>query len=671
MAILKHISIMLLSIIIFSQAQAAEQSDKAQAQQPATNKTIQVPTGEVEDILFEFRPGVEWKVKEKNIEELAEKGESVVPMLIRCLRYKLPEELARRISESAEGKVMLTRADRSSLGVQECSAQTLIRIGKPAVPMLIESIYKQPETVGRVIGILGGIGDERAIPVSISVLSSNSYNWDEKATAAATLERMKAKEVIPYLIVALNGVDNDPYNNDKFLNYIADALAKLSGKSFGFTYVPEEDTRSKAGIIPAHYVFTGNYEQRQEAIRKWWLWWQENQQKAPTAKSSLISTVIKKLDNEYAGIAFYDNDSLTRDNNDTVSLRKVLFTDDPSLNNTLRVGENNSRLKTIRQLEANGSAQAIGILKDFLTTHGAERKLKQHTITALGRIGTPEAIDAIRQFESWSQNRFTQPGPFRLGKTEFAIDHFASYYLDPVAKTDDNGKTWAIFPWNRYGTQDIWLSFAEKDFWAEPVLLDLSGMPHLARVAAQAYDKKCLLRIQDDSVTILCDGNTVKSTIRGSLRDSDSDGLPDVVEMRLLTDSNNPDSDKDGIADGNDSNPLTPRHEDSNDAVEIRQAVFSILFATSSSRDAIVIVDTGDFAKQEYYGYAGVVLRSSQIRKGFTNITGLAIKLESPTNATATISDWEGTLAASVHEAKLKKFNGKWLVVEFMLTLIS
>jgi hypothetical protein len=245
--------------------------------------------------------------------------------------------------------------------------------------------------------------------------------------------------------------------------------------------------------------------------------------------------------------------------------------------------------------------------------------------------------------------------------------------LDLIAEaTDEKGKTWAIFPWNRYGKQDIWLtSSAEKDSWAQPILLDLPGMPYLVRVSDRVHDKKCQLQVEGDAVTVTCDGKTVRTSVGKSLTDSDSDGLPDIVEARLLTGPNNPDSDKDGIVDGNDSNPLTPRHEDSNDIVEIRQAVFSVLFATCESRDAIVVVDGGGFAKQEYYGFAGTVLRSAQKRKGFVNIMYLTVNLESTTSANASISDWEGPEARSVHEAKLKKIDGKWVVVEFMLTIIS
>ena len=47
------------------------------------------------------------------------------------------------------------------------------------------------------------------------------------------------------------------------------------------------------------------------------------------------------------------------------------------------------------------------------------------------------------------------------------------------------------------------------------------------------------------------------------------------------------------------------------------------------------------------------------------------MRIDSPTTASATISDYEGNLAGSEHDAKLEKINGKWVVVEFKMTWIS
>ena len=359
------------------------------------------------------------------------------------------------------------------------------------------------------------------------------------------------------------------------------------------------------------------------------------------------------------------------------ALRETLLQDDITTSYGLWVPENDPRLKAIKMLRTIGSPEAVTILRDFLTVDRINcQELKQHSLIALGNIGTRPAIDAIRQFEAWSRKRFTKPSPFRFGFKDFAVNHISPYNLSPLAKTTDEKNTnWAIFQWKYHSAvAEIWICKSLGDtLWSQPILLDLPGIPEFYPFSLKhrKWDDKCSFQIKNNSIKIVVDEKIWESRITDHLMDSDKDALPDLVEARLLTDPNNPDSDRDCLPDGKDSNPLTPKHNDTNDVIQIRQAVFSTFCATSNSRDAIVIVDRDDFAKQEYYGYAGIVLRSPRSRDGFVNITGIKVDLKSPDTATATISDWEGNLAASGHLAKLKKLHGKWVVVEFKMTRIS
>ncbi|MBM4038761.1 MAG: hypothetical protein FJ290_09620 [Planctomycetes bacterium] len=348
----------------------------------------------------------------------------------------------------------------------------------------------------------------------------------------------------------------------------------------------------------------------------------------------------------------------------------------------LRVPESDARLKAIRELRKDGSTQAIAVIEEFLTTHGLSRQLKMHALVALGEIGTKEAVEAIGRFEAWSRKRFAEPPPFRFGRHDYAIDHFVPHDLKPLARaTDEQGKEWAAFAWKRFGQEDLWLTASlGKGQWAQPILLNLP-LPE-----TRDKEPECQLEVKGGSVRVALDGRKLATTLKDLAADADRDGLPDLVEARLGTNLKEADSDGDGVPDGQDPNPLTPKHKGGDDLHEIRQAVFSVLFATSGGQDAIVIVererpegaDDGDapppkehFASQGYYGHPGFVLRSRQIRHGFVNVTGLAVKVESPTTATATIADWEGNLAASGHEATLKKLHGKWVVVAFHMTWIS
>ena len=155
------------------------------------------------------------------------------------------------------------------------------------------------------------------------------------------------------------------------------------------------------------------------------------------------------------------------------------------------------------------------------------------------------------------------------------------------------------------------------------------------------------------------------------MQDTDKDGLPDIVEARLFTDLEKSDSDGDGVVDGKDSNPLTPKSDETNDMTEIKQAVFSVMFATSNSQNVILVVDRAGLGKQEYYGLAGPVILSSQSIQGYVNLTSIDINYQSKDEATVTISDYVGSLSASGHDVKLKKIHGKWVVVSFEMTWIS
>ncbi len=357
---------------------------------------------------------------------------------------------------------------------------------------------------------------------------------------------------------------------------------------------------------------------------------------------------------------------------DIESLRKTLLKDDPRTRYGA-IRNNDPSLQAVQKLESAGSEEAISVLLEFLTNNKMDRKLKQHALTSLGKIGTEPAIEAIKKFEDWSQKRYTAPQPFYMGLQEFAIDHFASLEAKPLIQTkDQDNKTWALIILGRYGGLDLWLtSLFEKNVWSEPIFLNLPDFSGLSMSGTEREKAIGKLQVEGDTLKITYNNVTHETRISDQLKDTDKDGLTDFAEARFLTDPKNHDSDGDGVPDGKDSNPLTPKHKETNDMTEIRQAVFSALFATTSSQNTIVIVDRDEFAKQEYYGFAGAVLQAPKSRDGFVNVTSIDIKYQSDTDATASISDWEGSLAASGHEVKLKRIHGKWVVVEFGMTWIS
>lgn len=357
---------------------------------------------------------------------------------------------------------------------------------------------------------------------------------------------------------------------------------------------------------------------------------------------------------------------------DIEALRKTLLEDDPrSRYGAIR--DNDPSLQVVNKLESAGSEEAVNVLLEFLTNNRMDRKLKQHALTALGKIGTEPAIEAIKKFETWSQKRYSNPLPFYMGLQEYAIDHFVSTDVQPIAQAKDkNNKTWAIVPlYTFYKTELGLTSLIKDDQWSIPILLNFPDMPEPRRLSETTYDTKYQLQVDGESIKVISNGKTYETTISEQTKDTDKDGLPDTLETRMQTDPKNPDSDGDGVADGKDSNPLTPKHKETNDTTEIRQAVFSALFATTNSRNMINIVDRDEFAKQEYYGFSGPIIKVSESKIGNVNLTSIDIRYQSDDTATVIISDYEASEAASAREVKLKKINGKWVVIGFGMKMVS
>ena len=336
---------------------------------------------------------------------------------------------------------------------------------------------------------------------------------------------------------------------------------------------------------------------------------------------------------------------------------------------SLSVPQGDPRLKAIQRLTEIGTPEAVNVLKGFLTTYEANRKLRQHALVALGKIGSREAVEAIREFESWAEKRRANPPPFKFGFKDHAMDHFSPQDVRPLVQWHaDDGRQRAVFRWRRFGQWFLYLTTRKDEGgWEPPVMLEV---PDARRLAGSA---KYTARVEADEVVLHWEGK-YRFKASQTARDRDKDGIPDAIEHLIGTAPGYADTDRDGVPDGLDGNPMTPKHGKSDDATEIRQAVFTVLFATCGNRDAIFLVEEkgkSDFVAQEYYGFAGYVVKTPKIRPGLVNVTGMTVKLDTPTTATATIHDWEGNVAASTHRARLKKIHGKWVIVDFRMTSIS
>jgi hypothetical protein len=89
-------------------------------------------------------------------------------------------------------------------------------------------------------------------------------------------------------------------------------------------------------------------------------------------------------------------------------------------------------------------------------------------------------------------------------------------------------------------------------------------------------------------------GLMLTSTLEALSRDSDGDGLTDVVEGRLMLDPNNPDSDGDGVPDGHDMVPNIPNTKaPSRDSELLSELLFRLATARPPGIEPGVVEDGG------------------------------------------------------------------------------
>ena len=316
---------------------------------------------------------------------------------------------------------------------------------------------------------------------------------------------------------------------------------------------------------------------------------------------------------------------------DVDELRKTLF-ENGRVPHEKAGPEKDACRKAIEGLVADGSPEAVTALRDFLMRDDVDRKIRIEAAVALGQIGTREAVQAINEFEDWAEKRRTDPPPWRFGIKDFPIDHFSSQKVEPLVQWRvEDGTERALFQWYRFRQRMIYMAHRkDADGWEQPVLLNTPADPK----RFLGPPKLEAIKAEGDVVQLRMEAEgRMRIDVRLVCPDTDRDGIPDAIEGILGTDPKDPDTDKDGVNDGADGNPQTPKRKMDDDAAQVRQAVFTVLFATSNSRDMIVMVDgrrfpkgartevsLPDFYDQEYRGFAGWIVRDVKTRPGFVNI---------------------------------------------------
>ncbi len=145
-------------------------------------------------------------------------------------------------------------------------------------------------------------------------------------------------------------------------------------------------------------------------------------------------------------------------------------------------------------------------------------------------------------------------------------------------------------------------------------------------------------------------------------KDTDGDGLSDLVEVRLGTDPAKADTDGDGVPDGLDRNPVAGKSRSDSAKNRLLQDVFSAVFGGDTRPDPIfVVLDKPHW--QEFMGSSARVICISPdeyLRKG-TQISGLrALQFGGPAEPSSTILRLDGPCAFNEARTRAEVHFWRW-----------
>jgi hypothetical protein len=285
--------------------------------------------------------------------------------------------------------------------------------------------------------------------------------------------------------------------------------------------------------------------------------------------------------------------------------------------------------------------------------------------------------------------------------------------ITPLATTvGPDGSAWAVFLSGRYGDpDDLWLARGRDGRWQE-FLFTGQSYPRPSQGSYPGYGERpkpggCVVEVKSDQVTLRPPdlplaaqeagirqaletsgspsqkqrqqlyeqyarireraASQMEHAITLSLadlrRDSDGDGLPDLVERRLGTDPLKADTDGDGVPDGRDANSLARPDPHPSDRSRLLQLVFTALCAGDPSRDAILVVLDPAYW-QEFYGARGrvICISKEEFQRRTAQLGAMrVIQFGGPANAEATILRKDGPCLYNDDRSKAEVHFWQWV----------
>jgi hypothetical protein len=327
---------------------------------------------------------------------------------------------------------------------------------------------------------------------------------------------------------------------------------------------------------------------------------------------------------------------------------------------------------------------------------GTPKRQRTIAYARLGEIGTPESLAAVARIEAFGRAVSPTPDSFEMGLLMHPMWHFGPELCRAMAEVDaGDGRRWAVFESSMLGGRAIFLVSSatpeDRVSWTRPKLIPLSvyrgmkdveledlggGELQLRFVQGPPPPRRVMEGTTDPGPEPPEEGPQQRTlVIEEILRDSDGDGWTDFEEQRLRLDPLNPDTDGDGVVDGDDVTPhhASPQGPPAAEERILQRAVFSSI-GLSGARHALFVRDEAQ--RIDVWGYRGPILYG--IDRGYWGGLGYgsifvkwAITEMDAERAVVEISDYEGPLAAGTQKIELRRIRGDWYVVAWRPVSVS
>lgn len=340
----------------------------------------------------------------------------------------------------------------------------------------------------------------------------------------------------------------------------------------------------------------------------------------------------------------------------------------------------NARRETAAALEAvshSSHPDAVALMLEALRDPKADPAWRQEAFRHLAGTGGVEGVAAVRATRK--QRTTLKPWYERVSPAQTAPRSILA------TATDAKGRTWALFHSSVLGNySDLFIAEKQEAGWGRPIFTgvwtdrtfnheppkEFRGIP-IAKLVATEWIK------------IFPDDQAIR-------KDTDGDGLTDIVEARLGTDPTKADTDGDGVPDAVDPCPnAAPRVLGDNEKI-VAASIEARFFGEAWSTPAILGVE--GVKPFELYGYPQAVIWYSgtgetalnKMYGGGVNTIGFHSPDErsrdakafikfSPDRKTARtiISRYSGGLNGDGTEVVLKKIGDEWFVVDMIGRYVS